>query len=374
MAVAAAGNAEAELAALQRLAAEPIEAWDWPFYAEQVRAERYDLDSEALRPYFELENVLVRGVFHAAARAYGLTFTERPDQPGFHDDCRVFEVRDGDGSPLGVYLVDPYARDGKRGGARSHAIVPRSRLTGRPAVVCNSFALAKPAPGEPTLLTFEEVVTLFHEFGHALHELLSDVTYPSGAGMNVFRDFVEYPAQVNEMFASRPEIVANYALHVATGEPLPAGTIDRIRAAATFNQGYLTCEHLAAALVDLDWHSITAADEVTDADGFEHDSLARAGLDQPAIPIRYSSTYFMHVFFGDYGGRYYSYMWSEILAVDTVAWFTEQAGDLRTAGETFRRALLAIGGSADPRTAYRAFRGRDASSEPLLRRRGLLRP
>jgi peptidyl-dipeptidase Dcp len=373
MAEAAAANARAELADLQALAGEPIEAGDWPFYAERVRAERYDLDSEALRPYFELDSVLVRGVFHAAGRAYGLSFTERRDLPGFHPDCRVFEVRDTDGSPLGTYLFDPYARDGKRGSARSHAIVPQNRLTGRNAVVCNSFAIPKPAPGELTLLTFDQVVTVFHEFGHALHALLSDVTYPSGSGMNVFRDFVEYPAQVNEMWAMLPEIVGNYAVHVETGEPLPAATIDRIRSASTFNQGYLTCEHLAAALIDLEWHSITADERITDADAFEQAALTRAGLAHPAIPPRYSSTYFMHVFFGDYGGRYYSYVWSEILAADTVAWFTDRSGDLRAAGDTFRRALLAVGGSVDPRAAYRAFRGRDASVEPLLRRRGLRR-
>ncbi|GIF46421.1 peptidyl-dipeptidase Dcp [Asanoa ferruginea] len=371
MARAAAVRARAEHAELQVQSAEPVEASDWPYYAEQVRAHRYDIDGEALRPYFELDNVLTRGVFHAARLSYGLTFAERPDLPGFHPDCRVFEVRDADGAVLGTYLFDPYAREGKRGGARSHSIVPQSRLTGRKAVVCNSFAIPAAAPGKPTLLTVEQVVTLFHEFGHALHALLSDVTYPSISGMNVFRDFIEYPAQVNEMWATRPEIVANYAVHVETGEPLPQRTIDRISAAATFQQGYLTCEHLAAALVDQAWHGLGADHDVVDVDGFERGVLAAHGLDHPAIPARYSSTYFMHVFFGDYGGRYYSYVWSEIFAADTIAWFEERSDDPRGAGETFRRAVLAVGGGADPRAVYRAFRGRDASAEALLNRRGL---
>jgi len=371
LAAAAAEKARAEHDALRQLAGGPIEAWDWPYYAERLRAMRHDVDTYALRPYFDAERVLTGGIFYAANVVYGLSFAERTDLRGWNGDCRVFEVRDHDGSPLGLYLLDLYARDGKRGGARTHSLVQQNRLLGRRAVVCNNFAVPRPAPREPTLLTLDAVVALFHEFGHALHALLSDVVYPSTSGMNVFRDFVEFPAQVNEMWALWPDIVAKYAVHIDTGERLPQEVIDRIRDAGTFNQGFLTSEHLAAALLDQAWHTLTPGDRVTDVEAFEALALKRAGLDHPAIPSRYASQYFQHIFFGEYAARYYSYMWSEVLAADTIEWFTEHAADLRSAGQCFREKLLAHGGGTDPMAAYRDFRGRDASIVPLLRRRGL---
>jgi peptidyl-dipeptidase Dcp len=268
-------------------------------------------------------------------------------------------------------VLDLYAREGKRGGARTHSLVQQAHLLGTRAVVCNGFQVPRPAPGEPPLLTLDAVVTLFHEFGHALQALLSSVSYPSTSGLNVFRDFIEYPAQVNEMWALWPDVVANYAIHVETGERLPAEVIDRVRAAGTFNQGFLTTEHLAAATLDHAWHTLAPGQEVTNVDAFAERALERAGLDHPAIPSRYATQYFQHVFSGQYAARYYSYMWSEVLAADTIEWFTDHAGDLRGAGQRFRDKVLAIGGAAAPMAAYRDFRGRDASVDALLRRRGL---
>lgn len=371
LASAAREKAGAECEALSRLADGPIEACDWPYYAERLRVQHHDVDTYALRPYFEAETVLTRGVFYAAGLVYGLSFTERRDLRGWNGDCRVFEVSDHDGSPLGLYLLDLYARDGKRGGAQSHSLINQSRLLDRRAVVCNNLAVPKPAPGEPTLLTLEAVIALFHEFGHALHALLSDVMAPSTSGMNVFRDFVEYPAQVNEMWALWPGVVANYAVHVDTGQPLPSDVIDRIRDAGTFNQGFRTSELLAAAVIDLAWHTLTPGQRVTDVDALQASALQRSGLDHRAIPSRYSSQYFQHIFIGEYAARYYSYVWSEVLAADTIEWFTEREGDLRGAGQRFREKLLAVGGGADPMAAYRDFRGRDASPDALLRHRGL---
>jgi len=371
LATVAARKARAEHAALSELAGTTVESWDWPYHAERMRLIRHDLDTAALRHYFAVESVLTRGLFHAARLVYGLSFTERADLRGWNDDCRVFEARDCDGSPLGLYVLDLYAREAKRGGARTHSLVRQARLLEARAVVCNGLHVPRPAPGEPALLTLEAVVTLFHEFGHALHALMSAVSYPSTSGLNVLRDFVEYPAQVNEMWALWPDVVGNYAIHVETGEPLPAEVIDRIRTAATFNQGFLTTEHLAAATLDHAWHTVAPGQQVADVDEFARLALARAGLDHPAIPSRYATQYFQHVFFGQYAARYYSYLWSEVLAADTIEWFTEHAGDLRGAGQRFRDTVLAIGGSADPMAAYRAFRGRDASVGALLRRRGL---
>ncbi|HEX8005872.1 MAG TPA: M3 family metallopeptidase, partial [Trebonia sp.] len=353
LAAAAAEKARAEHDALRELAGGPVEAWDWPYYAERMRAAQHDVDTYALRPYFEAERVLAKGVFYAANLVYGLSFAERADLCGWNEDCRVFEVSDEDGSRLGLYVLELYAREGKRGGARSHSLVQQSRLLGRRAVVCNVFAVPRPAPGEPTLLTLDAVVALFHEFGHALHALLSDVAYPSTSGMNVFRDFIEYPAQVNEMWALWPEVVASYAVHADTGERLPGEVIDRIRTSGTFNQGFGTSEHLAAAMLDQAWHTIAPGEEGTDADAFQALALRRAGLDNPAIPSRYASQYFQHIFGGEYAARYYSYMWSEVLAADTIEWFTEHADDLRGAGQRFRERLLAVGGGTDPLVAYR---------------------
>ncbi|WP_300594375.1 M3 family metallopeptidase, partial [Microbacterium sp.] len=378
LAAPAARNARTEQAALQAMAdAEPepftIEAHDWAYFTEKVRAAEYDIDAAALRPWFEAERVLHDGVFRAATELYGITFTERPDLPGYHPDVRVFEVFNADGSALGLYLLDLYTRDSKRGGAWMNSIVSQSRLRGTAPVVVNNLNVVKPETGTPTLLTLDEVTTFFHEFGHALHGLFATVTYPHFAGTNVFRDFVEFPSQVNEMWIFWPEILAAYARHIDTDEPLPAQVVERLNASESFNQGFATSEYLAASWLDQAWHSLSAADAASDRDvaAFEASALAEIGLDSPAVPTRYSSTYFAHIFSGGYSAGYYSYIWSEVLDADTVAWFHENGGLTRANGDRFRDRLLGVGGSKDPLEAYRDFRGRDAEIAPLLSRRGL---
>jgi peptidyl-dipeptidase Dcp len=370
LAPAAARNARAEQAALENLAGHPIEAWDWAFYTEQVRQRDYDVDSSALRPWFEAERVLRDGVFFAAERLYGLTFTERPDLVAYHPEARVFEVFD-DGAPHGLFVLDLYTRDSKRGGAWMNPIVSQSGLLGHPPVVVNNLNVPKPPEGEPTLLTLDEVTTLFHELGHALHGLLATAHYPKFSGTNVFRDFVEFPSQVNEMWMLWPEVLERYAVHHETGEPLPRSIVDRLHASEQFNEGFATSEYLAAALLDQAWHRITADDTVEDVAAFEAAALEQVGLRNSAIPPRYSSAYFAHTFSGGYSAGYYSYIWSEVLDADTVEWFKEHGGLTRENGDRFRRHLLGVGGSKDPIEAYRDFRGRAAEIEPLLRRRGL---
>ena len=370
-------NAAAERAALQRLIddTEPepfsLEAHDWAFYTERLRTAQYDIDTAALRPWFEAERVLQEGVFAAAGRLYGLSFTERPDLPVYHPGARTFEVLQEDGSALGLYVLDLYTRDSKRGGAWMNPIVSQSALRGTRPVVANNLNVARPADGEPTLLTLDEVNTLFHEFGHALHGLFSDVTYPRFSGTNVFRDFVEFPSQVNEMWMLWPEIVGSYARHHETGEPLPESLTERLQETRAFNQGFETSEYLAAAWLDQALHSLAAGESIGDVAAFEAAALADIGLDDPAVPTRYSSAYFAHVFSGGYSAGYYSYIWSEVLDADTVEWFRENGGLTRANGERFRRRLLGVGGSKDPLEAYRDFRGREAQIAPLLTRRGL---
>jgi peptidyl-dipeptidase Dcp len=373
----AARNARAEQAALQQIVDEhedepfAIEAHDWAFYSERVRQATYDVDTQAMRPYFEAERVLRDGVFFAATKLYGITFTERHDLMAYHPDARVFEVHNEDGTELGLYILDLYTRDSKRGGAWMNPLVSQSTLLGLPPVVVNNLNVPKPPAGSPTLLSFDEVNTFFHEFGHALHGLFAHVTYPKFSGTNVFRDFVEFPSQVNEMWMLWPEVLENYAVHHRTGEPLPADLVAKIQASSAFDEGHSTSEYLAAALLDQAWHRITADDAIGDVESFEADALADVGLDNPAVPTRYSSTYFAHTFSGGYDAGYYSYIWSEVLDADTVDWFEENGGLTRENGDRFRRLLLGVGGSTDPLEAYRAFRGRDAVIEPLLSRRGL---
>ncbi len=378
LAAPAARNARTEQASLQAMAdaqAEPftIEAHDWAYFTEKVRSAEYDIDTAALRPWFEAERVLQDGVFRAATQLYGITFTERPDLPGYHPDVRVFEVFNADGSALGLYLLDLYTRDSKRGGAWMNSIVSQSQLRGTAPVVVNNLNVVKPEPGTPTLLTLDEVTTFFHEFGHALHGLFATVTYPHFAGTNVFRDFVEFPSQVNEMWIFWPEIVAAYARHIETDEPLPAQVVERLNATESFNQGFATSEYLAASWLDQAWHSLLSTDgaDAVDVAEFEAAALAEIGLDNPAVPTRYSSTYFAHIFSGGYSAGYYSYIWSEVLDADTVEWFRENGGLTRANGDRFRERLLGVGGSKDPLEAYRDFRGREAEIAPLLRRRGL---
>jgi peptidyl-dipeptidase Dcp len=363
-------NAESEATELAAVAGHPVEPWDRAFYSERVRRAR-DVDGAALRPYLELERVLRDGVFAAAAGLYGLRFAERHDLPVHHPDVRVFDVSRDTGEAVGLFVADHFARETKRGGAWMNSFVVQSRLLGTRPVVLNALNLAKPADGEPTLLTVAEVVTLFHEFGHALHGLLSDVRYPMFAGTGVPRDFVEFPSQVNEVWLRDALVVARYARHHVTGEPLPEALRDRlIDAAPQFGAGFATVEYLAAALLDLAWHRLGPDDEVDDVEAFEAAALAEAGI--PAtMPPRYRSAYFNHVFSGAYSAAYYSYIWSEVLDADTVEWFAGRGGLRRENGETFRRALLSPGGSVDPMDAYRAFRGRDPDVAPLLARRGL---
>ncbi|MFI9572948.1 M3 family metallopeptidase [Microbispora rosea] len=363
----AVANARKEQADLEELAGHPIQPWDWAFYSEKVRKARYDIDSRRMRPYFELNTVLEKGVFNAASRLYGVTFHERSDLYGYHPEVRVFEVRDEDGSPLGLFLGDFHARASKRGGAWMNSLVKQSGLEGTRPVVVNNLNIVK---GEPTLMTFDEVNTMFHEFGHALHGLFSDVRHPRFSGTAVPRDFVEYPSQVNEMWATHPEILADYARHHETGEPMPQDLVDRMLETQKFNQGFATLEYLAATLLDWAWH--TAYDGEQDVEEFERWALREAGVDLPAVPPRYRSMYFAHIWASGYSAGYYSYIWSEVLDADTVEWFNENGGLRRENGDTFRRALLSRGGSVDSMTAFRDFRGRDPEITPLLDRRGLL--
>ena len=378
LAPAAVANARQEAADLQAIAAagghdHEVAAWDWAYYTEQVRAERYAFDASALRPYFEIDNVLRNGVFHAANRLYGLTFRERTDLPVYHPDVRVFDVIDGGGEPLALFLADYYARPSKRGGAWMTSFVSQSDLLGMKPVVANCLNVPRPPAGEPTLLTFDEVETMFHEFGHALHGFFSAVRYPYFSGTAVPRDFVEYPSQVNEMWATWPEVLRNYAVHHETGEPMPGELLDKVLASETFNQGFATTEYLAASLLDQAWHQLPAGG-VPDADGvvaFEAAALAQAGVALETVPPRYRSTYFSHIWSSGYSAGYYSYIWAEVLDADTVEWFRENGGLKRENGDRFRRMLLSRGGSRDAMELYRAFRGREPDIAPLLARRGL---
>ena len=374
----AVANAEREAADLQAMAAAEgadieLAAWDWSYYTEKVRAERYAFDASQLRPYFEMDNVLENGVFFAANRLYGLTFEERPELPVYHPDVRVWEVFDAGGEPLGLFIGDFYARPSKRGGAWMNAYVSQSHLLETSPVVGNHLNVPKPPEGEPTLLTFDEVTTMFHEFGHALHGFFSDVRYPYFAGTSVPRDFVEYPSQVNEMWATWPEVLRNYAVHHETGEPMPADLLDRVLATQQFNQGFATTEYLAASLLDMAWHQLTA-DEVPDAagvEGFEAAALEAAGVALETVPPRYRSTYFSHIWSSGYSAGYYSYIWSEVLDADSVEWFKENGGLLRENGDHFRSTLLSKGGSVEALDLFRAFRGAEPDIGPLLVRRGL---
>jgi len=349
-----------------------LASWDWDFYTEKVRRDRYDFDESQLKPYLEMNNVLVNGVFFAAEKVYGLTFKERPDLPIYLPDVKVWEVFDADGTTLALFIQDFYARESKRGGAWMNAYVSQSSLMGTRPVVANHLNVPKPAEGEPTLLTWDEVTTMFHEFGHALHGMFSNVKYPSFAGTSVPRDFVEYPSQVNEMWADWPEVLENYAVHFATGEPMPKELLDKVLATAKFNQGFKTTEYLAASLLDQAWHQKTP-EELPEADGlieFEAGALIDAGVAMDTVPPRYRSTYFSHII-GGYAAGYYAYIWSEVLDADTVEWFKENGGMSRENGDHFRRTLLSRGGAEDAMTLFRNFRGRDPDIQPLLERRGL---
>jgi peptidyl-dipeptidase Dcp len=354
----------------------PLRAWDWAHHAAAVRERTFRFDAAALRPYFELDRVVRDGIFFAAGELYGLRFERRRDLRGYADDVQVFEVRNEDGTPRGLFLADWYARDTKRGGAWMSTFVDQSRLLGQAPVVVINLNIPRPPDAEPTLLTLDEVETAFHEFGHVLHGLLSDVRYPKLSGTAVPRDFVEFPSQVNEMWAFWPQVLTRYARHHVDDEPLAQEIVDALVASRASGQGFATTEYLAAALLDLEWHRLPAdrARQLTadDVEGFEREALRRHGLDLETIPPRYRSSYFAHVFAGGYSAGYYSYIWSEVLDADTVDWFHERGGLDRQAGRRFADLVLSRGGSVEPTAAFEAFRGRPARIEPLLARRGLL--
>ena len=348
-----------------------LASWDWDLYTEQVRAEKYNVDTAALKPYFELEKTLWDGVFFAATKLFGITFKERPDIVTYHPEARAFEVNNADGSKLGLFIGDFYTRDSKRGGAWMNNLVDQNFLFGHLPVVVNNLNIVKPPAGEPTLLSFDFLVTLFHEFGHALHGLFSQVNYPRISGTSVERDFVEFPSQVNEMWIFWPEVVTNFALHYKTGERLPQQLIDNIVNSSTFNQGHDTAAYLQAAILDLALHQISDGYVIEDVVVFEKKAIADYGLEYAPVPTRYRSTYFAHIFAGGYSAGYYGYIWSEILDADTVEWFKENGGLTRSNGDRFRDQLLSRGGSVDSMQMYRNFTGRDATIDPLLKRRGL---
>ena len=369
---AATANADKEAAMLGQIAGRDVTAWDWKFYANQVLREQYAVDSEALRNYFELDRVLFDGVFATATKLYGITFTERFDLPTYHEQVRVFEVFDADGSPLAIFTGDYLARDTKKGGAWMTSLRDAASYFDERPIVTNTLNISTPAPGDPILLTLDETNTLFHEFGHALHGMFSNGKYASLSGTSVPRDFVEFPSQVNEMWVLDEQVLPNYAVHHETGEQLDQETISKVRAAGLWGQGFATTEYLAASVLDWAWHTISSDTVIDDPAEFERQVLADAGFNTELIPPRYRTGYFQHIFANGYSAGYYSYIWSEVLDADTVQWFEENGGLMRENGNRFREELLSRGNTRDPLESYELFRGRTARVEPLLRRRGLV--
>jgi peptidyl-dipeptidase Dcp len=376
LAPAAVANARKEGADIQQIINQEnggfeLAACDWDFYSEKVRKARYAFDESELKPYYEFNHVLIDGVFFAATKLYGITFKERKDLPSYLPEVRIFEVTDKDGKPLALFIADYYARPSKRGGAWMNQYVGQSGLLGTKPVVANHLNIPKPPAGEPTLLTYDEVRTAFHEFGHALHGMFSNVKYPRFSGTSVPRDFVEYPSQVNEMWATWPEIFKNYAKHYKTGAPMPQELLDKVMAAEQFNQGFKTTEYLAASLLDQAWHQLTPDQIPADTLAFEAEALKKAGVDYPPVPPRYRSTYFSHAFAGGYSAGYYSYLWSEVLDAQSVDWMKAHGGLKRENGDHFRDTLLSRGGSNDAMKLFHDFTGADPDVTPLLKRRGL---
>jgi peptidyl-dipeptidase Dcp len=344
--------------------------YDWEFYADQVRKAKYDLDEAAVRPYFDLNRVLQDGVFYAATQLYGITFRERRDIPVYHPDVRVFEVTDADGRPLALFYCDYYKRDNKQGGAWTSSFVSPSKLMGTLAVEYNVANFSKPAPGDPALIGYDDVRTMFHEFGHALHGMFATVQYPSLGG-NIPRDFVEVPSQFNEHWRDDPKVFAHFARHFKTGEPMPAELAAKLRNSETFNQGYALTELLAAAELDMQWHLLPADAPLQDPDTFEGAALDKTKLALAAVPPRYRSSYFLHIWANGYSAGYYAYLWSEMLDDDAYTWFTEHGGLTRANGDRFRRMVLSRGNTQDLETLYEAWRGAPPSINGLLRQRGL---
>jgi peptidyl-dipeptidase Dcp len=367
-------KAKREAAKMQAIAKKQgvakLEPWDWQFYSEQVRKSEYKLDQNEIKQYFLLDRVLQDGVFFAAGKMYGLTFKERHDIPVYQPDVRVFEVFDKDGTSLALFYADYFKRDNKAGGAWMSSFVDQSDLFGTKPVVFNVCNFTKPAPGQPALISHDDVITMFHEFGHALHGMFSKVRYPLLAGTSVPRDFVEFPSQFNEHWADEPTVFANYAKHYQTGAPMPQALLDRIKAAGTFGQGYATTEAVGAGLLDMAWHT-QATDEKVSTDAFEAAALKKYHVDYALVPPRYRSSYFAHIFDNGYAAGYYAYLWTAVLRDDAFYWFKEHGGMTRENGQRFRDMILSKGNSEDLDAAYRAFRGRDPSVEPLLIERGL---
>ncbi len=349
-----------------------LEPWDWDLYSEQVRKAKFDLDESQIKPYFELNNVLENGVFFAAHELYGITFKERHDIPIYQEDVRVFELFDHDSTAIGLFYCDFYKRDNKSGGAWMSNIVEQSKLLDNKPVIYNVCNFSKPTDGQPALLSWDDVTTMFHEFGHALHGFFADQEYPSLSGTNVARDFVEVPSQFNEHWASYPSVFNNFAKHYKTGEPMPAALIDKINKASTFNQGYAFFEILAAAELDMQWHTLSPGAQITDADQFETEALKNTGMNLSQVPPRYRSSYFLHIWGNGYSAGYYAYIWAQMLDTDAFAWFEENGGLTRENGQRFRDMVLSRGNTMDLEKMYVNFRGKKADINPLLRYRGLI--
>ncbi len=348
-----------------------LEPWDWEPYAEQVRKAKYNLDESEIKPYFELNRVLVDGVFYAAHQLYGLTFKERRDLPVYEKDVKVYEVNDSNGAPLALFYADYFKRDNKSGGAWMNNFVGQSKLLETRPVIYNVGNFTKPAPGQPALLSSDDVVTMFHEFGHALHGFFADQRYPSLSGTNVARDFVEFPSQFNEHWAFEPAVLAHYAVHYQTGKPMPRALVDKILAARDFNAGYAMTELLAAAELDMQWHTLPASAPLQDVDAFEKAALARTHVDLAQVPPRYRSSYFLHIWANGYAAGYYAYLWTQMLADDAFEWFQAHGGLTRQNGDRFRSMVLSRGNTIDYGTMYRNFAGHDPEIGPMLKFRGL---
>ena len=348
-----------------------LEPWDWEFYSEQVRKAKYDLDESQVKPYFELNNVLENGVFYAAHQLYGLTFKERHDLPVYQPDVRIFDVYDADGKPLALFYCDYFKRDNKNGGAWMDVFTTQSKLLGVQPVVYNVANFEKPAPGQPALLSFDDVTTMFHEFGHALHGMFADTEYPSLSGTQVARDYVEFPSQFNEHWASYPEVFEHYARHYKTNEPMPAELAAKIKKARTFNQGYMLTEILAAAELDLQWHTLPVTAPLENPDVFEKDALEKTHLWIKYVPPRYRSSYFLHIWANGYQAGYYAYLWTEMLDDDAFQWFEDHGGLTRANGDRFRQMVLSRGNTEDLAKMYSNWLGAQPSIEPMLKFRGL---
>jgi peptidyl-dipeptidase Dcp len=349
-----------------------LQPWDWNFYAEQVRKAKYDLDDNEVKPYLEIDNVLRNGVFYAANLLYGITFKERKDLPVWQPEVRVFDVFDKDGKQLALFYCDYFKRDNKQGGAWMDNITQQSKLLGLKPVIYNICNFTKPAPGQPALISYDDAKTMFHEFGHGLHGLFANQQYPSISGTNTARDFVEFPSQFNEHWALDPKVLAHYAVHYKTGAPMPQALVDKIKKAATFNQGYALTEALAAADLDLQWHTLAADAPLQDADKFETEALHKTKLDLPQVPPRYRSSYFLHIWANGYAAGYYAYAWTEMLDDDAFSWFQEHGGLTRTNGQHFRDMILSRGNTEKYSTMFRDFRGHNPDIHPLLVNRGLV--